>query len=67
MFQSKRFLVVANAHWYTDNREIHTDFGVPFFPHYISSLNQASINTLRMRSFKLFKRPFPGFLTILTL
>ena len=25
------------------------------------------INTLRMGSFKLFKRPFPGFLTILTL
>ena len=24
-------------------------------------------NTLRMGSFKLFKRPFPGFLTILTL
>ena len=26
-----------------------------------------SLNTLRTRSFKLFKRPFPGFLTILTL
>jgi hypothetical protein len=26
-----------------------------------------SINTLRTGSFKLFKRPFPGFLTILTL
>ena len=25
------------------------------------------LNTLRTRSFKLFKRPFPGFLTILTL
>ena len=25
------------------------------------------INTLRTRSFKLFKRPFPGLLTILTL
>ena len=25
------------------------------------------VNTLRTRSFKLFKRPFPGFLTILTL
>jgi len=25
------------------------------------------VNTLRMGSFKLFKRPFPGFLTILTL
>jgi len=26
-----------------------------------------SLNTLRTGSFKLFKRPFPGFLTILTL
>jgi len=26
-----------------------------------------SFNTLRTGSFKLFKRPFPGFLTILTL
>jgi len=25
------------------------------------------VNTLRTGSFKLFKRPFPGFLTILTL
>ena len=28
---------------------------------------QFTINTLRTGSFKLFKRPFPGFLTILTL
>jgi hypothetical protein len=28
---------------------------------------QEEINTLRTGSFKLFKRPFPGFLTILTL
>ena len=27
----------------------------------------SSLNTLRTRSFKLFKRPLPGFLTILTL
>jgi len=27
----------------------------------------ACLNTLRTRSFKLFKRPFPGFLTFLTL
>ena len=26
-----------------------------------------NLNTLRTRSFKLFKRPFPGFLAILTL
>jgi len=35
---------------------------------YVSSGNyRAYINTLRTGSFKLFKRPFPGFLTILTL
>jgi len=28
---------------------------------------KVDLNTLRTRSFKLFKRPFPGFLTILTL
>jgi hypothetical protein len=31
---------------------------------YVSS---GFLNTLRTGSFKLFKRPFPGFLTILTL
>jgi hypothetical protein len=30
-------------------------------------LKQYHLNTLRTGSFKLFKRPFPGFLTILTL
>jgi len=29
--------------------------------------SSANLNTLRTRSFKLFKHPFPGFLTILTL
>jgi len=29
--------------------------------------DQRTVNTLRTRSFKLFKRVFPGFLTILTL
>jgi len=29
--------------------------------------NTAALNTLRTGSFKLFKRPFPGFLTMLTL
>jgi len=31
------------------------------------SIQNTSINTLRTGSFKLFKSPFPGFLTILTL
>jgi len=31
------------------------------------SVNCLSVNTLRTGSFKLFKRPLPGFLTILTL
>ena len=29
--------------------------------------SSSDVNTLRTGSFKLFKRPFPGFLTILTL
>jgi len=33
----------------------------------ILNLQTWAINTLRTRSFKLFKRPFPGFLTISTL
>ena len=33
----------------------------------ISATERLFINTLRTGSFKLFKRPFPGFLTILTL
>jgi len=32
-----------------------------------SYVQGCKLNTLRMGSFKLFKRPFPGFLTILTL
>jgi hypothetical protein len=37
--------------------------------HILSILTGPNIflNTLRTGSFKLFKRPFPGFLTILTL
>jgi len=33
----------------------------------LSAKRTSPFNTLRTRSFKLFKRPFPGFLTILTL
>jgi len=32
-----------------------------------SFIQKLNLNTLRTGSFKLFKRPFPGFLTILTL
>jgi len=31
------------------------------------AVDKVQIKTLRTGSFKLFKRPFPGFLTILTL
>jgi len=40
-----------------------TETAVHFFIHLIKIV----LNTLRTGSFKLFKRPFPGFLTILTL
>ena len=33
----------------------------------LGAVHIGEINTLRTGSFKLFKRPFPGFLTILTL
>jgi len=33
----------------------------------LSDMNILDVNTLRTGSFKLFKCPFPGFLTILTL
>ena len=39
----------------------------PFVDMYMSYRWRESFNTLRTGSFKLFKRPFPGFLTILTL
>jgi len=35
--------------------------------HHIHSHHSEDVNTLRMGSFKLFERPPPGFLTILTL
>ena len=34
---------------------------------WIIMVKTSFVNTLRTGSFKLFKRPFPGFLTILTL
>jgi len=53
----------------TNNESFET---VEEFRYLIATLtNQNSIhveiNTLRTRSFKLFKRPFPRFLTVLTL
>ena len=58
--------VAGDSHYYTGNYRLPfvEPFGVsasgqfhPFIP----------LNTLRTGSFKLFKRPFPGFLTISTL
>jgi len=37
------------------------------FPSICTGFVNTCLNTLRTGSFKLFKRPFPGFLTILTL
>ena len=48
---------------YLEESVISMSVLVLFCPVNMTSL----INTLRTRSFKLFKRPFPGFLTILTL
>jgi len=38
-----------------------------WFVHVQRMPDTRTVNTLRTGSFKLFKRPFPGFLTILTL
>ena len=40
---------------------------VDILPFTVYKTDEVKFNTLRTRSFKLFKRPFPGFLTILTL
>jgi hypothetical protein len=40
---------------------------IPIQAHLLYTLKSPILNTLRTGSFKLFKRPFPGFLTILTL
>jgi len=37
------------------------------YTHYKEGYIPSELNTLRTGSFKLFKRPSPGFLTILTL
>ena len=44
---------------------VMTDDGNISQPH--KGIGKVYINTFRTGSFKLFKRPFPGFLTFLTL
>ena len=45
---------------------IMCQFLLLLYPAYEQASQWAHVNTLRMGSFKFFKRPFPGFLTILT-
>jgi len=52
-----RNCLVISDRWKTGRKDRHGPHTVSFF----------LLNTLRTGSFKLFKRPFPGFLTILTL
>ena len=40
MFQSKCLCVATNAPWYTGNRQMHEDLGVPFFAEYITFLTE---------------------------
>ena len=39
VLQSKCFRIATNAPWYTGNRQIHDDLGVPYFSDYIRSVN----------------------------
>ena len=51
-----KHVIITHSH----NRNHH-------YRHFSIAIESLCFNTLRTGSFKLFKRPFPGFLTILTL
>jgi len=40
VLQSKCFRIATNAPWYTGNRQIHDDLGVPYFCDHIISLTE---------------------------
>jgi hypothetical protein len=40
VFQSKRLRIDTSAQWYMGSRQIHEDFGVPFFSDHIRSLTE---------------------------
>jgi hypothetical protein len=54
---------LLNVHGVNDVRQTEIHTAEPLVP----EPSAFDVNTLRTGSFKLFKRPFPGFLTILTL
>ena len=41
MLQSKCLHIAAGALWYTGNRQIQEDLGVPFFAHHFSALTES--------------------------
>jgi len=57
----------VEKHWFRDKKFV-TKNAIYISMSYLDEvlLKYYSINTLRTGSFKLFKRPFPGLLTILT-
>jgi hypothetical protein len=40
MLQSKCLCIATNVTWYTGNKQIHEDLGVPFFTDHIRSLTE---------------------------
>jgi len=40
VLQSKCLCIVTNAPWYTGNKQIHDDLGVPFFTNHIKLLTK---------------------------
>jgi len=57
----------ATGHWESKRYEKLSSRAKSLNPKNGSGLFASSLKTLRTGSFKLFKRPLPGFLTILTL
>jgi hypothetical protein len=41
VIQSKCLRIATNAPWYVSNRQIHEDFGIPFFADHITTLTES--------------------------
>jgi len=57
---------LPSVHWCVRYQPMYSRLDFGLYVEYLVNCGWP-FNTLRTRSFKLFKRPFPGFLTILTL
>jgi hypothetical protein len=41
VLQSKSLCIATNAPWYVNNRQIHEDFGIPFFADHVRALTES--------------------------